>query len=114
ETREGGKEWELKADKARSLKSKELLELEVVNAVFFADSGVTFTVTGKTGLVETKTKNLRVEGDVVTRSSNGYTFRSQTMEYDSVARMLSAPGAVDMTGPRDAEGRALHLTGVGM
>jgi LPS export ABC transporter protein LptC len=114
ETREGGKEWELKADKARSLKAKELLELEVVNAIFFADSGVTFTVTGKTGLVETTTKNLRVDGDVVTRSSNGYTFRSQTLEYDSAARMLSVPGAVEMTGPRDSQGRSLHLTGIGM
>ena len=114
ETQEGGKEWELWSDKATSLKAKELLQLEVVRAIFFSDSGVTFTVTGNKGLVEVKSKNLRVDGDVVTRSSNGYTFRSETMEYVSQNRHLSAPGPVDMVGPRDAEGHSLHLTGVGM
>jgi LPS export ABC transporter protein LptC len=114
ETQEGGKEWELWSDKATSLKSKELLKLDVVRAIFFSSSGVTFTVTGDHGLVEVKTKNLRVDGDVVTRSSNGYTIRSETMEYDSGTKLLSAPGPVNVTGPRDAEGHALHLTGVGM
>ncbi|MGZ3721342.1 MAG: LPS export ABC transporter periplasmic protein LptC [Bdellovibrionales bacterium] len=114
ETQEGRKEWELWSDKATSLKSQELLQLETVKAIFFSDSGVTFTVTGKQGLVQTKSKNLRVEGDVVTRSSNGYTFRSEVMEYASAGRSLSAPGHVEMFGPRDSEGHSLHLTGVGM
>src|ERR1700692_4490035 len=50
ETQEGGKEWALWSDKATSLKAKELLQLEVVRAIFFSDSGVTFTVTGNKGL----------------------------------------------------------------
>jgi LPS export ABC transporter protein LptC len=114
ETQEGRKEWELWSDKATSLKAKELLQLETVKAIFFSDSGVTFTVTGRQGLVQVKSKNLRVEGDVVTRSSNGYTFRSEVMEYDSAGRTLSAPSHVEMFGPRDHEGHSLHLTGVGM
>jgi LPS export ABC transporter protein LptC len=113
ETQEGGKEWELWADKAVSLKTKEMMELETVKTVFFSKNGA-FTVTGKRGEVQTKTKNLKIEGDVVTRSSNGYVFRTQSMEYDPNTRLLSAANEVEMNGPRDHMGHSLKLTGVGM
>lgn len=114
ETREGEKEWELWADQAISLKAKEVLELEKVRAVFFSDNGVTFTVTGSRGSVQVKSKNLRVEGDVVTRSSNGYLFSTPLIEYDSAARQLFAPERLEMLGPKDADGHSLKLTGLGL
>jgi LPS export ABC transporter protein LptC/lipopolysaccharide transport protein LptA len=114
ETQEGSKIWELRADKAVSFKSRDLLELETVKAIFFSDSGVTFTVTGEKGTVQSKSKNLHVEGNVVTRSSNGYVFRTASLDYDSSTRQLYAPNKVDMDGPKDAEGHALKLTGAAM
>lgn len=114
ETQEGRKEWELWADKANSIKAQEILELEHVKTVFFSNSGVTFTVTGNKGIVQVKTKDLRIEGDVVTRSSNGYVFRTESMEYASKVRLLTATNRVEMFGPRDSEGHTLHLTGIGM
>lgn len=114
ETQEGGKEWELWSEKATSLKGKDLLELDSVKAIFFSNSGVTFTVTGNKGRVQVKSKDLRVEGDVVTRSSNGYIFRTESMNYESKSRLLTAANLVEMLGPRDSEGHSLHLTGVGM
>ena len=114
ETHEGSKEWELWSDKATSLKVKELLELEMVKAVFFSEKGVTFTVTGKTGTVQVKSKNIHIEGDVVTRSSNGYVFRTPSMDYQSAVRMMTAVNAVEMVGPKDLAGNALTLTGSGM
>jgi LPS export ABC transporter protein LptC/lipopolysaccharide transport protein LptA len=114
ETHEGGKEWELWSDRARSLKTKEMLELEVVKAIFFSDSGTTFTVTGKTGSVQVKSKDLQVDGDVLTKSSNGYVFRTQTVDYDSGSRTMRSAHPVEMTGPKDAAGLGLQLTGVGM
>lgn len=114
ETQEGSKEWELWSNKAVSLKAKEMLKLENVKAIFFSQSGVTFTVTGNEGTVHVKSKNLRVEGDVVTRSSNGYVFRTPSMEYESDRRILTAPRQVDMTGPKDETGNSLHLTGASM
>ncbi|MBX3021523.1 MAG: LPS export ABC transporter periplasmic protein LptC [Bdellovibrionales bacterium] len=113
-TQEGAKEWELWSDKAMSFKARETWELETVKAVFFSDSGVTFTVTGKKGKVQTKSKNLVVEGDTVTRSSNGYVFRTASMEYNSATKRLNAPARVDMTGPKDEQGNSLRLTGASM
>jgi len=114
ETHEGQKEWELWATRAASIKANEVLELETVKAVFFSDNGVTFNVTGKQGSVQVKSKNMRVEGDVVIRSSNGYTFRTPSMDYDSKIRRIIADGRVEMVGPKDVQGHALKLSGVGM
>jgi LPS export ABC transporter protein LptC len=114
ETREGQKEWELRASKASSIKANEELELEDVRSVFFSDSGVTFNVTGKRGHVQVKSKNMRVEGDVLIRSSNGYVFRTNAMDYDSGARRIYADSRVEMVGPKDTQGRSLKLSGVGM
>ena len=114
ETQEGRKAWELWAESATTLQGKEILELKEVKAIFFTDTGVTFTVTGDKGTVQTKTKNLRVDGNVVTRSSNGYTFRTENLDYDSTGRQLIASERVNMTGPKDSAGHALRLTGVGM
>ena len=111
ETHEGGKEWELWADKAVSVKSKELIQLESVKAVFFTQSGTTFTVTGQKGSVQVKSKDLRVEGNVSARSSNGYVFHTPSMIYESARRRLEAPENVRMVGPKDSDGNALHLTG---
>ena len=114
ETREGQKEWELEAKKANTTKANEELELEAVRSTFFSDSGVTFNVTGNRGHVQVKSKNMRVEGDVVIRSSNGYTFKTPAMDYDSKVRRISTDSRVEMLGPKDAGGRALKLTGTGM
>jgi LPS export ABC transporter protein LptC/lipopolysaccharide transport protein LptA len=114
ETHEGQKEWELWATRAVSTKGNEVLELDAVRAVFFSDSGVTFNVTGKKGNVQVKSKNMQVEGDVLIRSSNGYTFRTEAMDYDSKVRRINANSRVEMVGPKDIEGHALKLTGFGM
>lgn len=114
ETHEGQKEWELWATKAASINANEVLELETVKAVFFSENGVTFNVTGQKGSVQVKSKNMRVEGDVLIRSSNGYTFRTPEMEYDSKVRRINAAGRVEMLGPKDLQGNALKLTGVGL
>lgn len=114
ETHEGKKEWELWAKQAASIRANETLELDQVKAVFFSENGVTFNVTGKKGTVQVKSKNMRVEGDVVIRSSNGYTFRTPAMDYDSQVRRMNADGKVDMQGPKDTAGNALKLNGVGL
>jgi LPS export ABC transporter protein LptC len=111
ETNESGKEWELWADEALSFRSLDQWSLKTVKAVFFGKNGVYFTVTGKKGRVETKTKNMHVEGNVITRSSNGYVFRSESMDYDSNTRQLRSPTKVVMNGPVDKQGSGLALKG---
>jgi len=114
ETREGAREWELWADEALAFKDKDLWELRQVKVVLFADNGVEFTVTGKTGEIDSASKNLRVSGEVITRSSNGYVFKTETVSYQSSSRRITSPSRVQMEGPRDQQGSRLSLVGEGL
>lgn len=114
ETSEGSKEWELWADEALSLKQEDKWNFDKVKAVFFGKNDVFFTVTGERGRVDPVTKDMNVEGNVVTRSSNGYVFRTEEVNYNSQKRHLTSPTSVEMVGPADEHGDSLKLTGVGL
>jgi LPS export ABC transporter protein LptC/lipopolysaccharide transport protein LptA len=114
ETSEGTREWELWAEEAVAFKSRNLWQLKEVRVILFAENGVEFTVTGKEGEIEIETKNLRISGNVVTKSSNGYQFMTETVSYSSQERFLISPGAVEMIGPKDPKGSRLNLKGEGL
>ena len=115
EAKADGKEWELWADKALGPKTNvEDWTIEKVRVKFFATNGVTYNTTGKKGNVVPAKKDIKIEGNVVTKSSNGYIFKTESAFYDSTSRKLTSPGDVEMTGPPDKEGGALHLTGAEM
>lgn len=111
EARDEDKEWELWADEARGHVDKEVWELDRVKALFFSKDGVVFKVTGNRGTVDVQSKNMKVEGNVVTTSSSGYVFKTQEVVYNSAQKLLSSQTKVRMRGPRDQQGDALRLIG---
>ena len=111
ESKNDEKEWELWADRATGFRADQDLSLNKVKAVFFGDNGVEMTVTGARGRVEPKTKNMRIEGDVVTRSNNGYVFKTESVSYQSDTRRLVSPSPVEVLGPKDSSGRSLYVKG---
>ncbi len=114
ETKNESKEWELWADRAIGFKKQGDLALVKVKASFIGSDGITFLVTGNTGNVQTETKNMTVDGDVTTRSSNGYVFKTAKVRYDSRKRFLSSATPVTVSGPRDGLGGHMHLEGAEM
>ena len=110
ESKNESKEWELWADSAIGFKMQAELALQKVKAHFFSNSGVSFEVLGETGAVATENQSMRVEGGVVTTSSNGYTFKTSSLKYNSVDRSLSSPSKVQVLGPKDKTGRNLSIT----
>lgn len=105
------KEWELWADSAVGFKTKSDWALKKVRANFFARNGVSFEVVGETGAVLTEAKNMKVDGGVVTKSSNGYVFKTTALSYDSKNRSLTSPTPVEVMGPRDQTGKTLLISG---
>lgn len=105
------KEWELWSDEAKSLREKDLWDLTVVKVIFFSEDGNEFTVTGKKGFVNVVSKDLRIFGNVVMVSSNGYQFFSEEAVYKAGTRLLNAPFAVEMRGPPDEKGQVMDLVG---
>jgi LPS export ABC transporter protein LptC len=104
-------EWELWADKAVRPRENAKWTAQKVKVNFFADNGVMYTVTGERGQIDPEKKDIKIDGNVVTHSSNGYVFKTQSVDYNSSARRLVSPGAVEMIGPRDKNGGDIHLDG---
>lgn len=111
ESRNESKEWELWADSAVGFKEHGDLSLSKVKASFFSDHGVSFDVVGQRGAVKTSAKDMTVEGDVVTKSSNGYTFKTSSVTYHSALRELKSPTRVEVAGPRSGSGHTLYIEG---
>lgn len=114
EAKPEGKELELWSARAVSPKGVGEWTLDGVRVKFYASNGVVYTVTGKTGGVQTESYAMWVRGNVITRSSNGYTFKSESVFYDPKAKRLAAPTAVEMEGPADRDQARLELLGTGM
>jgi LPS export ABC transporter protein LptC len=114
ESKNENKEWELWATSAIVYKKQNDMELQKIKANFFAEDGVSFEVTGEKGSFLTEEKNMKVEGDVLSKSSNGYTFKTNSVQYNSIRQWLSSDSPVEVHGPRDQNGGTLKLTGNSM
>ncbi len=111
EAKPGGKEWELWAKKAVRPKDNAPWTIEQVEIKFFGENEVVYTVTGDRGFVESAQNNIRIIGNVFMRSSNGYTFRTESIAYQSETRLLETPHTIEMDGPKEPDGSRFTLTG---
>lgn len=111
ESQKGNRDWELFAEAAEGSQDQAIWHLQNVKVQFYSFSKIEYVVTGDRGQIEGKTKNMTIEGNVITRSANGYEFKSEQVFYLSAERKINTPGAVIMTGPKDTQGEGLNLTG---
>jgi LPS export ABC transporter protein LptC len=114
EAQHGHRDWELFAEVAEGTQEKAMWELKKVRVLFYTNEGVVYTVTGNRGQIDGKSKNMTIEGDVVTKSANGYEYRAEQVYYLAAERKIRTPGALSMIGPKDSQGQGLLLTGTRM
>jgi len=100
EASSGTREWELDSDVAQGFKDG-VWKLQGVRVNLFGKNNTEYKVVGETGAVNTATKNMEISGNVVTQSSDGYTFKSPSILYNSASRKLSTPGQVQVFGPKN-------------
>lgn len=111
EAKPGGKEWELWAKKAIRPKDNASWTIEQVEIKFFGENEVVYTVTGDRGVVDSTKNDIRIVGNALMRSTNGYTFRTEAMSYQSKNRILETPYVIQMDGPKEPDGSRFTLTG---
>lgn len=111
ETQQGHRDWELFSEAAEGSQGTGAWELNKVKVVFFSKDKVSFTVTGDHGSIDGKSKDLKIRGNVVTRSENGYVFKTPSASYDSKKREIVSPEKVTMLGPKDEMGEGFVLNG---
>jgi LPS export ABC transporter protein LptC len=111
ESREGNRDWELFADQATGSEGEGNWELQKVKVQFYSNSKMEFVVTGDKGRIDAATRDLKIEGNVRTKSANGYTFETSEIDYSAQKRFLSSRSKVQVLGPKDQQGGQLMVTG---
>lgn len=114
ESRSGDRDWELFAQAAEGFQGQGKWELKNVRVLFYSQDAVQFTVTGESGTIDTKTRDIQVKGDVKIISVNGYRFQTEVVNYLAANRLLKSPEKIKMLGPSDGLGKAIELNGGNM
>lgn len=114
ESQKGSRDWELFSSQAEGAGGKGVWQIKTVRVLFYNNEQADFTVTGERGEINNETKDMKIEGKVVLKSSNGYVFKSESITYAAKTRMIRSPGRVEMQGPADQRGPGLKLFGQSM
>jgi LPS export ABC transporter protein LptC len=103
--------WELDADVARKKMNSEDFSLDEVKVKFYGENKVYYDAVGDHGYVEEGQKKLKISGDTVTTSSNGYVLKTEVIYYRTDNRTIDGPTDVKLKGPPDqnGDGGPLHL-----
>lgn len=110
ESRGGDRDWELFAEAAEGFEGKGKWQISKVKINFYSETQKQFQVIGDRGEIDSQTKDMKIEGHVVTTSMNGYRFESNLLLYLAKDRLLQSPSLVRMSTPPDSEGSALNVT----
>ncbi len=114
EARQGHQDWELFSAAAEGYQGKGAWELKKVRVLFYNKEKISFTVTGDLGSIDGKSKDLRIKGNVITKSENGYIFKTSSIFYNAKKRQILSSEKLSMHGPKDEMGDGFVLEGTDM
>ena len=110
ENGENEKGWELFANEAVGTADSQWV-LKNVKVQFFNENKSNFLVTGDVGEIDGTTKDMVIRGNVTTISTNGYSFKTDTLRYLASKKLMTSVDRVYMEGPSDKSGAGFKLTG---
>jgi LPS export ABC transporter protein LptC len=109
ETKKGVKQWDLVAERAEYDKENEVTRLNGIRLVFTGDKSTgDITLTADHGEYFTKSKDVRLEGNVVAKSASGMEFTTSQAMYRAGRSVIETPARVKFS-----DGK-LVVEGVGM
>ncbi|MCP3953643.1 MAG: LPS export ABC transporter periplasmic protein LptC [Desulfobacterales bacterium] len=95
-SRDGKTQWHLEAESA-SLMGKKKLVLKTPAVVFYRESGRKIYLTAESGVLNQKTNNITMSGNVVAQTG-GYRFEADSAVYDHNRRFLNSKTPVKIIG----------------
>jgi LPS export ABC transporter protein LptC len=114
ESQRGSRDWELFAQSAQTYQDNSVWDLESVRLIFYNDEKQTLVLKGKKGTLDSKTKDMKIDGDVEIETTNGYVFSAPYVEYKSTQRLIFCSSVVQVKGPIIQGRRSLSMQGTGM
>lgn len=88
--------------------------LKKVKVQFYSDNNTSYTVKGDVGEIDGATKDIIIRGEVLTTSTNGYQFKTDSLRYTAKDKTMKSTDSVFMQGPPDSKGSGFNLRGIGL
>jgi len=98
-TKDGKTQWHLEAASASLMDDKKRLVLQTPSVVFFRENGRKIFLTADTGVLQTKTNNITLTGNVVARTEE-YRFEADSAVYDHNRGFLTSETPVKLISER--------------
>lgn len=108
QTREGVKQWELKAEAVAYQDSDHLVSFKKVTLTYYPKGEKPILLVGNQGNLDSRSKNISIEGEVVVSHPEGYELKVPYLYYRDDVREISTEGEIFFQGP------SLKLEGQGM
>ncbi len=109
----GVKLWELKAEAVNYQQVQNQISFKKVTLIYFPKDGEgPITLIGNLGKLDTKKKNVFIEGEVVISTSDGYELKAPSLQYEDDKREVSSEGKFSFKGPHiflDGQGVSMNL-----
>jgi len=97
EERNGKKVWELFAEKIEVDANKKQVALQNIKGSFYDEKGGHVEMIARTGLVDTETRNVTLEGGVRGVSSDGAVFLAQVVRWTNQDGRILGSGGIKLT-----------------
>lgn len=108
QNRDGAKLWELKAEAVEYQEPSHTVTFKKVTLVYFPKGEQPIKLVGNLGNMDTQSKNILIEGEVVVSNPEGYEVKVPSLYYRDDLREISTEGAVKLKSPD------MELDGLGM
>jgi LPS export ABC transporter protein LptC len=105
---DSGMKWEIMADTAKYMKNENLAVFDNVRIKVVMPDGKTFAMTGKSGRMNTETKNMEISGNVNIVSDRGDRLTTDILKYSGSEKRFFTDSPVVMENPR------MQVRGTGM
>ncbi len=113
QVKDGVKLWELKAEAVTYQQIENLVSFKKVTLTYFPKKGEgPITLIGNLGKLDTKRKNVFIEGEVVITTADGYELKAPSLQYEDDKKEVSSEGNFSFKGPHiflDGQGVTMNL-----
>lgn len=112
QVKDGVKLWELKAEEVEYQKDRNVVSFKKVTILYFPKEDKPISLVGNRGYLDTRSKNILMEGEVIISSERGYELKAPALYYQDDKREVSTEGVVTFKGPEimvEGQGATMQL-----
>ena len=108
QNKRGQRNWELWADTAKVYRKEDITQLKDIRLRFYPKDGDPMNIVADRGLMKNKSRSIKVFGNVVIRTAQGYILETETLEFRPRENRVFTDAQILF------KGKTFKLTGIGL